>query len=170
MNQVVNQLVKMSILIAAIFLAVFVLTAKAETITGVSTKPEYKFDFNAPRVKTNITNEICVQVGYAANGVSQSFVKGETDKEITQRLYYAARKNLDDADGVAAATMVASILQSMRSWNTAEDYIKISEKYPELDRHSWMQILGEARCKQVVGQTISVAKVVEVPKTLKQGK
>lgn len=167
MKHVFNLFAKITVLLMAVTFCAFVVEAAPQKITGVSVEPTYKFDYEAPRDKNKVTVEICVQVGYVANGISQAISKGESNKEIQTRLYMALSENMTDRTGMVAATMLYSIIDEMRTWPKQNGYQQASAYAPKADRHSLYQILAEVRCKGLIGTDVETPKVVRVVETLK---
>lgn len=149
-----------------IFLKSIILVMVVAT-NALAVEPTYKFDYASPRDINKVTEGICVKVGYAANGISQAISKGESNKEIQVRLYMAISENMTDREGLVAATMLYSIIDEMRTWPKQNSYQIASTYAPKADRHTLYQIVGEVRCKGLIGtdvQTPKVVRVVETPK------
>lgn len=167
MKYVFNVLAKTTILFMAITLCAFAVKAAPQTVRGIQDKPTYQFDFNAPREVVKITSAICVQFGFAANGVSQAISMGESNNDIKMRLFNAAKVDLSDKNGLTAATMMISVIDASRKWDTAADYKYVSRTYPKFNRHEIYQVVAESRCLMTVGNTVSISKVVRVDETSK---
>lgn len=166
MKHVFNLFAKITVLFMAIAFSVAAVEATPQTINGVSVAPVYKFDYNAPRDKNKVTAEICIQVGYLANGISQAISKGESNKEIQTRLYIALSENMTDRTGRVATTMLYSIIDDMRSWPKQNGYTMASAQAPTANRHGLYQIVAEVRCRGLIGTEVETPKVVRVIKTM----
>lgn len=126
-------------------------------------KPEYKFDFDAPREEVIVTKAICVQVGFAARGIKVGINNGLSNATIKARLYKSTVENLDDRDGVVSVTIMINIIDSVRDWQTQPDFIRLANANQNMGTLDLIQVLGEMRCESFfLGKPVSIAKIVRV--------
>lgn len=147
-------------------LAVFGFTNMAMATTTSDPQYVYRFDLNAPKVETYITQEVCNQVGQAAGYIRDMVDKDQSDRQIRAVLYKSVMENLDDKTGVTVYHMLLTtgFIDHIREIKTTAFYRDIHAAEKNMSVSVITDVWANATCQTLIGTTIKEIRVVRVKK------
>ncbi len=126
----------------------------------------YQFDYNSPPIETYITENVCSNVGDVTDHIKVMVDRGESDRQIKDRLKKAVLANLNDKTGVTVFHMVMmeGFMDRVRELKQTDFYRELAKGHESVPDKVIFAAWADATCQASIGKTIKEIRVIRVHK------